>query len=143
MLRATVGRLRPTVKGKTPISLLPVKIADRPQTKTPARRTRPNPPGVLPAYDEALKVIRADAVRISREAAATKRELLESVKVLKTLEGEAKAEKEREVEDIRKLQRILQVQSQINLPEVRWACRRGRCASPCHFSNATPVLTVG
>lgn len=87
--------------------------------------------------------IRADALRINKEAVTTKREMLESVKVLKTLEGEAKAEKEREVEDMRKLYRILQVQSQINLPEVRWACRHGRCASPCDFSGATRTLTFG
>lgn len=79
------------------------------------RRTPPRSPiwksplrsGKVKAYDEALKYVRADSQALRRELAQLPRD-------------------ERHHDRIR----VLQVQSEINLPEVRYAFKTGRCASP-------------
>ncbi|KAK0245524.1 phosphatidylethanolamine-binding protein [Armillaria nabsnona] len=66
------------------------------------------PTGVLPAYDEAIKLIRQDSFRLKREAAEVRRSIKPG---------------DEDEEEKRKLLRIIQVQSEINLPEVRWAVK--------------------
>jgi hypothetical protein len=67
--------------------------------------------GVLPAYDEALKLIRADSE-------ALKNEVEDVRKKLASAQGE-------EAEALQKKVEILEVQSEINLPDVRWKFRNG------------------
>ncbi|THH11337.1 hypothetical protein EW146_g8082 [Bondarzewia mesenterica] len=74
---------------------------------------RPLPLGVLPAYDEALRYLAQDSRNVQREARVLK-EKLESGKI----EGE-EAEKERERLN------VLEVMSEVNLPEVRWKAANG------------------
>ncbi len=66
------------------------------------------PTGVLPAYDEAIKLIRQDSFRLRHEAAEVRRSIKPG---------------DEDEEEKRKLLRIIQVQSEINLPEVRWAVK--------------------
>ncbi|KAF9456690.1 phosphatidylethanolamine-binding protein [Collybia nuda] len=112
---ATQGRrrrktiLRPA---RTPIS-----------TAAPRKWNRPLAEGVLPAYDLALKVIRTDSIRLTEEADALEVHISEAEKGV--LEGggygaEAVREKEAELEQMREKLHILRVQSEVNLPEVRW-----------------------
>ncbi|TFY51800.1 hypothetical protein EVG20_g10831 [Dentipellis fragilis] len=70
-------------------------------------------PGVLPAYDEALRVIYADAKAVQKEAQEV-REKLEK--------GELKGE---EAEKERKRLDVLDVMGEVNLPEVRWKAANG------------------
>ncbi|KAF8584930.1 PEBP-like protein [Ramaria rubella] len=84
-------------------------------------------PGKLPAYDEAMRYIRADAKRLRGE--------IEQLKAEWGATAELDAETERRY---REKLHILQVQSEINLPEVRWAFRIGKCES-LPYSFLRPV----
>lgn len=92
-------------------------------TDAPRKWNRPLAEGVLPAYDLALKVLRTDSIRLGEEAdtlAARIREVEKGV-----LEGggygaEAVREAEAELERMREKLHVLRVQSEVNLPEVRW-----------------------
>ncbi|KIY63842.1 PEBP-like protein [Cylindrobasidium torrendii FP15055 ss-10] len=113
MLRATasVGRRAPTVKGAIPA--------------TPTWR-RALPVGVLPAYDEALKLITEDATRLRAEERALHAQIVEKAAQVKaTAEGVERDGLVNELEEIRKLHRIVDVQSQVNIPKVRWSARHG------------------
>lgn len=130
MLRSTVGRKRPVFSGKTRIGAAPAPPSKTPfldSPSTPIRWRRALPRGVLPAYDEALKLIKLDAARLQKEATALKRQVAETSTLASKLEGEEKASKEQELEDMRKQQRIMEIQSQVNLPSVRYAVKRGAC----------------
>ncbi|EPQ61180.1 PEBP-like protein [Gloeophyllum trabeum ATCC 11539] len=94
--RRTKGRNRPLQTRRPFITL------DRPR-----EWNRPLAPGVLPAYDEALRVIKRDSERVLREARELERK-----------EGELGEEERRRLE-------ILRVQGLVNLPEVRWKARNG------------------
>ncbi|KAJ7102552.1 phosphatidylethanolamine-binding protein, partial [Mycena belliarum] len=90
----------------------------------PRKWNRPLREGVLPAYDEALRVIRTDARRVRKEAAALRREVDRMHRALCNpgeLEGEARRQSEAELEKMREKLHILDVQSEVNLPEVRWS----------------------
>ncbi|KAJ7171718.1 phosphatidylethanolamine-binding protein [Mycena crocata] len=94
----------------------------------PRRWNRPLPEGILPAYDEALKVIRMDARRVRAEAEKKRKEVLRMHKMLSgalpgaaPVEGEEKRALEGELEKMREKLEILDVQSEVNLPEVRWS----------------------
>ncbi|KAJ7440001.1 phosphatidylethanolamine-binding protein, partial [Mycena galericulata] len=95
----------------------------------PRRWSRPLPEGILPAYDEALRVIRADAWRVHQEAKKQRLEVAraheklvaESAEGAKVLEGEERTSLEAELEKMRAKLKILDVQSEVNLPEVRWS----------------------
>jgi large subunit ribosomal protein L35 len=108
-----------------------------PKRRTPARRNpnyppirpsisleRPrewNPPvapGVIPAYDEAVAYIRADAAAVQVEA-DTLRSSLEN--------GQTEG-----IEDAKKRLDILDIMAQVNLPEVRWKAANGM-GLYCHF----------
>ncbi|KAJ7630358.1 hypothetical protein FB45DRAFT_832913 [Roridomyces roridus] len=107
------------------------KRRGRPQISLdrPKRWNRPLREGILPAYDEALRVIRADAWRVRKEAKEQKREVQRTHDrlVAKTedgawvVQGEERTLLEAELEKKRQKLRILDVQSEVNLPEVRWS----------------------
>jgi len=79
--------------------------------------------GVLPAYDLALKVIRTDSVQLCNEVTELQARIAEKEVQVIELGGpmaEAACEDEEALEYMREKLHILQVQSEINLPEVRW-----------------------
>ncbi|KAF8060919.1 phosphatidylethanolamine-binding protein [Lyophyllum atratum] len=91
--------------------------------EAPRKWNRPIAEGVLPAYDLALKLIRTDSIRVGEEADAvrqTVKELEGKVEELGGWGSEAAREVEVELEKKRARLNILEVQSQVNLPEVRW-----------------------
>ncbi|KAH8101535.1 PEBP-like protein [Cristinia sonorae] len=81
----------------------------------PREYNRPIGVGVLPAYDEALAYIKRDSSRLSAELTHCKTQLEAAEK-----EGNAS-----EVERLKEKVKILEVQSEINLPSVRWKARNG------------------
>ncbi|KAJ7924389.1 phosphatidylethanolamine-binding protein [Mycena leptocephala] len=93
----------------------------------PRRWHLPLPEGVLPAYDEAVRLIRKDARDVRREAGEVRREVDRLHKVLcgevegQVVEGEEKKAMEDKLEKLRARLKILDVQSEVNLPEVRWS----------------------
>ncbi|KAG5638189.1 hypothetical protein H0H81_001391 [Sphagnurus paluster] len=114
---------------------------EEPTTQGRRRRKRPVPPqrpdissaaprkwnhplaeGVLPAYDLALKLLRTDSIRLAEEADGVRREVeaLEAELSAGGAEVEVAREKEALLEKKREKLKILEVQSQVNLPEVRW-----------------------
>jgi len=85
--------------------------------RQPREWNRPLAFGVLPAFDEALKVIKEDSIALKGEAnalrgtiARAKDELQPDKDALQSLEEKLK---------------ILEVQSEINFPQVRWKCANG------------------
>ncbi|KLO20704.1 PEBP-like protein [Schizopora paradoxa] len=109
--------------------------APKPRSKAIVPRRRPNislenprkwnPPvkkGLLPAYDEAMKLIEHDSKTLKKEATELR-------KRLEALSGGASGEnvqdREAEVESIRKKLSILDIQAYINLPSVRWKAANG------------------
>jgi large subunit ribosomal protein L35 len=80
----------------------------------------PVAPGVIPAYDEAVAYIRADAAAVQAEA-DTLRSSLENGHV--PTEG---------IEDAKKRLDVLEIMAQVNLPEVRWKAANGM-GLYCHF----------
>ena len=110
-LRKTGGRNR---KAKRPPKRPPIS------SKSPRTWNRPLAPGVLPAYDEALKVIKADSVRLKEEAKVLKRRIDEEVEAIKAISEMEEREGEELLEMMREKLETLEVQSEVNLPEVRW-----------------------
>ena len=83
----------------------------------PRKWNRPLAFGVLPAYDEALKYIKTDSETLAAEA-----------RHLQNASEKAKAAPEPNAEAIQEMEKklaTLEIQSQINLPEVRWKVRNG------------------
>jgi len=81
----------------------------------------PVAPGVIPAYDEAVAYIRADAAALQAEADAL-RSRLEKGQVLAG-----------GIEDAKNMLGVLEVMAQVNLPEVRWKAVNGM--GPCSYST--------
>ena len=101
--RRTQGRRNPKYPPVRPsISL------ERPREWNP-----PVAPGVIPAYDEAVAYIRADAAAVQAEADALRSSLEK---------GEVPSEG---IEDARKRLDTLEIMAQVNLPEVRWKAANG------------------
>ncbi|KAI0960863.1 hypothetical protein AcV7_000123 [Taiwanofungus camphoratus] len=85
----------------------------------PREWNRPIGKGVLPAYDLALQYIRADSL-------ALKSELKELQDTLRAAEDLSDEEKDMAALDsMREKARILETQSEINLPDVRWKAWNG------------------
>jgi large subunit ribosomal protein L35 len=103
------GRRRPTfyTKGRPAISL------DNPRTWN-----RPLAPGVLPAYDEALKII-------NRDSAALKKQYEGLRAVLRKLDAGEEVKGDQISGTLKEKLKILEVQSEINLPSVRWTIANG------------------
>jgi large subunit ribosomal protein L35 len=101
--RRTLGRRNPKYPPIRPsISL------ERPREWNP-----PVAPGVVPAFDEAVAYIRADAAAVQAEA-DTLRSSLENGQV--SIEG---------IEDAKERLDVLEIMAQVNLPEVRWKAANG------------------
>lgn len=95
-----------------------------------ARRTRWRPPlapGTLPVYDLALRYIARDAAKLRIELGNARRELaaLEKAKAEIDVKGGSAVNEER-LEELREKVRVLEVQSEVNRPVVRWMAFRGR-----------------
>lgn len=89
------------------------------QTQAPREWCRPIAKGVEPAYDYALRYIVKDATFMRQE--------LEQLRAAAAVEAK-KSEGERDEAALRGMHeqiRILEIQSQANLPDVRWKARNG------------------
>ncbi|KAL5494969.1 MRPL35 [Sanghuangporus weigelae] len=97
----------------------------------PRKWNPPVKPGSLPVYDEALKLIKEDSLHLKRElktVLARVQEVEKELQVLSSAEGsevEKKVELEKELERLRERVKILEIQSEINLPWVRWYAANG------------------
>lgn len=108
----------------------PPTFARRPR---PVRWTPPLAPGTLPAYDAALKYIRADSHALKREIRQLKDEHFASAAAA------ARAGRSHDPDALARYRsklHVLEVQSEVNLPEVRWAFKTGRCTSPAGVARA-------
>ena len=79
----------------------------------PRQWHRPLRAGFLPAYDEALKVIHRDSWALKQEAYALRRRIERMESNLDSVDHKQIAEDKNKLE-------ILEVQSEINLPSIRW-----------------------
>jgi large subunit ribosomal protein L35 len=101
--RGTRGRRNPKYPAIRPsISL------ERPREWNP-----PVPPGFIPAYDEAVAYIQANAAAVKAEADALQ---LNLEKGQVPIEG---------LEDAKKKLNTLEIMAEVNLPEVRWKAANG------------------
>lgn len=85
--------------------------------ENPREWKRPIAYGVLPAYDEALRYLMRDSAALKKEA--------EELKMTIQQEEAASERDEDALEEKKKKLYILEVQSEINLPEVRWKVANG------------------
>lgn len=108
-VKKTRGRRRPFVTRRPNISL-----------EKPREWNRPVKQGVLPAYDEALKLIEADSARLKRERAEILARIEELEKVVEKDDAVLA-----ELQDLRQKADVLEIQSEINLPAVRWNAFNG------------------
>ncbi|KAL5519253.1 MRPL35 [Sanghuangporus vaninii] len=101
---------------------------------SPRKWNPPVKPGSLPVYDEALKLIKEDSLRLKgelRTALARVQEVEKELRVLSSagaMEGgevEKKVELEKELGLLREKVETLEIQSEINLPWVRWYAANG------------------
>jgi large subunit ribosomal protein L35 len=86
----------------------------------------PVAPGVIPAYDEAVAYIRADAAALQAEADALRLNLEN-----KQVQLEA-------IEDAKERLDVLEIMAQVNLPEVRWKAANGM--GECYKSTFTKYI---
>ncbi|KAF8213817.1 phosphatidylethanolamine-binding protein [Mycena galopus ATCC 62051] len=112
--------------------------------KRPRRWNMPLPAGVLPAYDEALKLIRKDAWNVRKEA---KRQRRDVDRLHRVLSGEVPERPRAQLEAKRAKLHVLDVQSEVNLPEVRWSVANAmadmRIPSHRHLMHVLPdVLPI-
>jgi len=125
----TEGRKRKVLPKRPPISL-----------ESPRKWLRPLKPGILPAYDLALSMLRRDSENLKAEAAELRMRISEKEAVYAELEAKLDALRENasdeleakvtgrqrleevdaELENMLEKLNILEAQSQINLPNVRW-----------------------
>ncbi|KAL5535788.1 MRPL35 [Sanghuangporus sanghuang] len=98
----------------------------------PRKWNPPVKPGSLPVYDEALKLIKEDSLHLKKELKSVLARVQEVEKELQVLSGateggevEKKVELERELGRLRKKIGTLEIQSEVNLPWVRWYAANG------------------
>ena len=118
-LAKQVGRLR---KKRPNISL-----------SQPRKWNRALAPGAVPAYDEALKFIRADSNAIQKQIRQQKKTIKEAEQNLRALKASNAEEDtvkaaDAELESLREKLNILEVQSEVNLPDTRWRVRNAMSA---------------
>ncbi|KAH8119902.1 PEBP-like protein [Phellopilus nigrolimitatus] len=80
---------------------------------------------LLPVYDEALKLINSDSARLKRELRGVLARVAEGERELEGAEGAARAALERELGELREKAGILEIQSDINRPSIRWNAANG------------------
>lgn len=86
--------------------------------QSPRQWNKPLALGVLPAFDEALRYIRQDSHALRAEAQHNRSALLEAENSPELIKG------------LKEKLAILEVQSEVNRPEVRWYFRNGLGAYP-------------
>ncbi|KAI5121147.1 hypothetical protein M0805_007145 [Coniferiporia weirii] len=93
----------------------------------PRKWNPPMKPGLLPVYDEALKLISEDSARLRAELAEVRARAVEVEKALESegKEGETREALEEELRALRKKVGILEIQCDINRPSVRWSAANG------------------
>ncbi|OBZ80101.1 54S ribosomal protein L35, mitochondrial [Grifola frondosa] len=104
--------------GKTPPRVWPTR---RPfiSLERPREWNRPLAKGVLPAYDFALRYI-------ARDSKILRKELADLKEALKAAESAPEGEKDEEaLQKMREKVKILEIQAEVNLPDVRWMARNG------------------
>ena len=79
----------------------------------PRQWNSPVAPGIIPAYDEAVAYIRADAAALQAEADALR---------LNLENGRVQTEG---IEDAKVTLNVLDIMARVNLPEVRWNAANG------------------
>lgn len=93
---------------------------------TPQKWNRPIAHGVLPAYDEALRIINADSRALKTELSELKKEVQAlDLELQNTSDPEKLQALDTELEQMKDKLDIIEIQSEINLPNVRWAVRDG------------------
>lgn len=113
----------PTEEGSTVSDTKPTRTRDYPRKRPfinlehPKQYSRPIGVGVLPAYDEALAYIKRDSGLLKAELKQCQLELDHA--------QNAPEVNQAEVERLQEKVKILEVQSEINLPSVRWKARNG------------------
>lgn len=94
----------------------------------PRQYMRPIGVGVVPAYDRALEFIKQDSENLKKELRDVKTELEKA-------QASQKPEATEQVVRLQEKVEILEVQSEINLPSVRWKAKNGLGAhSGCNFA---------
>lgn len=83
----------------------------------PREWKRPLAYGVLPAFDEALKFIKADSEALKRE--------MQDAQVSLTAAKQAPEPDTMAIEELEEKLNYLEIQSKINFPEVQWKCANG------------------
>jgi large subunit ribosomal protein L35 len=91
----------------------------------PREWSRPLAQGVLPAYDEALRYILWDSAVLTEEARQLKKQVEHKQELCKNLPDSEKQSILSELDALQEKVGIIEVQSQINRPEVRWKFRNG------------------
>ena len=85
----------------------------------------------MPVYDLALRLIEEDSQEIKNEVAQARKEVEALAQELKGLDAGAEGyeARERQLEEKRRHLEVLEVQSEVNLPSVRFAVesRKGAC----------------
>ena len=101
----------------------------------PRQWNKPLAPGVLPAFDEALRYIRQDSNALRAEAQYNRSALQEA-------ESSPNSDPEL-ISGLKEKLAILEVQSEINRPEVRWYFRNGLGEYPYpKISFESPLLNL-
>jgi hypothetical protein len=101
----------------TPLNFLRTKRRPQISLANPRDWKRPIAYGVLPAYDEALQYLMRDSAALKKEA--------EDLRAAVSKEEAAPDRDENALKRKREKLNVLEVQSEINLPEVRWKVANG------------------
>jgi hypothetical protein len=101
--------------------------------------------GVLPAYDEALKILRRDSLELKDEVELFQKEVVQVERELDDLtaagaEEHLIASVDARLEKMREKLDIITVQSEINLPNVRWLVRQKSGPFPSSLPCASRSL---
>ncbi|KAH6917704.1 phosphatidylethanolamine-binding protein [Coprinopsis sp. MPI-PUGE-AT-0042] len=107
----------PNISGST--SLYPAMFRPDISLSKPKAWNTPLAPGVIPAYDLALEVLKKDCEGLKVEIAELKKKIEERERAEGGENGEAYTV-DLELEKMRQRLHILEVQSEVNLPDVRW-----------------------
>ncbi|KAF9014902.1 phosphatidylethanolamine-binding protein [Cyathus striatus] len=131
--------LAATAPKPSPISAVPPrktqgrrKTGVRPQIslESPREWKRPIEEGIIPAYDLALEYLKEDSQNLKAEVQELERDISEMEKEYQSIKqsestdpsvSECAEALDEELERLRKKLHIIEVQSEVNLPEVRWS----------------------
>jgi large subunit ribosomal protein L35 len=112
------------------------KIRRRPHISLtlPREWNRPISPGVLPVYDEALRIIQADSATLKSEADYCRNQLQQAEAAVNSDPAT--------LQQLRDKLYKLEVESEVNLPDVRWKFRNGmgKCSNKilaCTYSDVS------